>query len=258
MITAKKSLGQNFITDPSLLAKIAGFLTNPETKTVIEIGSGPTTLTRAILARQPKKMIAIEKDSRTQNSLDELKTEFPNFSYLLTDATKLDIRTLEDTKNTLLIGNLPYNVSTVLLTQWLKQKTPFQQAILMFQKEVGDRITAKPNTKDYGRLSVLSQSICTIKKLIVLPPSAFKPAPKIYSVLLEFLPKNNLTESEIKNLDILSTKAFSNRRKKVINNVENLFENTPDIFKKFSINENARAEDLTIETFIELSKEMKK
>ncbi len=257
MIEAKKSLGQNFITDPSLLKKIAGFLYDPKNKTIIEIGSGPATLTQAILNREPHEMIAIEKDERTKEILDNLEAKYPIFSYLLTDALKVDISKFSDKKNLLLIGNLPYNISTVLLTNWLKQGALFSQAILMFQKEVADRITARPNTKNYGRLSVLSQAICKTKNLMILPPHVFHPAPKIHSALVEFIPNHSFSNAEIQKLNILSTRAFANRRKKVIKNISSLFKNVNEIFEKHNLDTNFRAEDLSIEKFILLMKEMK-
>ncbi len=257
MIEAKKSLGQNFITDPSLLKKIAGFLSEPKNKTVVEIGSGPATLTQAILNREPYEMIAIEKDERTQEILENLESKYPIFSYLLTDALKVDISTFADAKNLLLIGNLPYNISTVLLTNWLKQGALFSQAILMFQKEVTDRITASPNTRNYGRLSVLSQALCRTKNLMILPPHVFHPAPKIHSALVEFIPNHSFEKIEIQKLNLLSTLAFANRRKKVIKNISKLFNNVEEIFTKYNLDTNFRAEDLTVEQFILLMKEMK-
>ncbi|MBN1783492.1 MAG: ribosomal RNA small subunit methyltransferase A [Alphaproteobacteria bacterium] len=258
ILEAKKSLGQNFITDPSLLAKIAGYLKAPETKTVIEIGSGPCTLTQAILNRVPHEMIAIEKDDRTIPLLNALEEKYNFFSYQMADATKVDLTKFADEKNLTIIGNLPYNVSTVLLINWLKQGAKFSQAILMFQKEVAYRITAKPNTKDYGRLSILSQALCKTKSLMVLPPHVFKPAPKVDSALVELIPDHSLTDIDIKKLDKLSTLAFANRRKKVMKNIANLFENIDETFKKHNIDSNARAEDLTVEIFITLIKDIKK
>ncbi|MBN2676002.1 MAG: ribosomal RNA small subunit methyltransferase A [Alphaproteobacteria bacterium] len=256
MIIAKKSLGQNFITSPDLLKKIAGFLDDPQNKTVIEVGSGPTTLTQAILSRTPKKMIAIEKDERTQSLLDSLSEKNPQFSYQLTDALTVDISALEKKENLLLIGNLPYNISTVLLVQWLKQNTPFSQAILMFQKEVIDRLVAKPNTKAYGRISILTQALCETKKLMMLSPKCFHPAPKVDSALIELRPKNRLSLQEINKLNILSTQAFANRRKRVAKNIQSLFKNIENVFEKKEINLNARAEDLSVETYIALIKDM--
>lgn len=256
MIDPKKSLGQNFITDPSLLAKIAGYLKAPETKTVIEIGSGPCTLTQAILDRNPHEMIAIEKDERTIPLLNALEDKYNFFSYQLEDATKVDLTKFAEEKDLSIIGNLPYNVSTVLLINWLKQGAKFSQAILMFQKEVVERIVAKPNTKDYWRLSVLAQALCKTRTLMILPPHVFKPAPKVHSALAELIPDHTLKSEDIQKLDKLSTAAFANRRKKVIKNIASLFEDIENVFTKHRIDTNARAEDVTVETFIALIKDM--
>jgi 16S rRNA (adenine1518-N6/adenine1519-N6)-dimethyltransferase len=177
-LQARKSLGQNFLFDLNLTAKIVRYAGDISQGTVIEVGPGPGALTRALVASNAKEIIAIDPDTRCLNALDEYLLPSANHRLHLKegDALALDLHTLGTTPRKI-IANLPYNIATVLLFQWLEHIDAFDGFTLMFQKEVADRIVATPRSKHYGRLAVMTQSICHTMKCFVIPPSAFYPPP---------------------------------------------------------------------------------
>ena len=196
MIKAKKSLGQNFLKDKNILEKITN-LTNIEDKVVLEIGPGTGNLTSYILKKNPKKIFVIEKDD---NLALNLKNKFDDKLIIINDdVLKIDENILFKDK-VIVFGNLPYNISTEILSKWiinLKESFWFESLVLMFQKEVADRIIAKFNTSNYGRLSIICNWKLNIKKVCDIKPGAFYPKPKVDSSLLFFHPKKNFIKLDI-------------------------------------------------------------
>ena len=256
---AKKSLGQNFLIDKNIIKRIIqeGKITANET--VLEIGPGTGNLTEEIIKQKPKKIILIEKDNKLS---EELLLKFGNNIEIIND----DILEIEENNlsldQILVFGNLPYNISTKILTKWIcnvKNKFWFKKLILMFQKEVADRIVAETNTKNYGRLSIISQWKMNIKKIIDIKPSSFYPKPKILSTLLEFTPKNSFIHiNDIKNLEKITKTLFNKRRKMIKNSIFNIV-NKEDLSKiNFNINLNSRPENIKPEEYYFLTKEIEK
>ena len=254
-IKAKRSLGQNFLTDRNILEQIvdSAEITNKE---ILEIGPGTGNLTSHILKKKPKKMYVIEKDNDLSLSLTE------KFNDKITIINDDVIKIFEDkiSKNKLTVfGNLPYNISTEILSKWivnLKKEFWFESLVLMFQKEVADRIIANYNTSDYGRLSILSNWKLNIKKIIDIKPESFLPRPKINSSLLVFTPKENFFKlKDAKNLEILTRIFFSQRRKMLKKPFNQIFKNTKEIAEKFSIDLNLRPQNLQPEMYYKLTRE---
>ena len=256
---AKKSLGQNFLIDKNIIKRIIqeGKITANET--VLEIGPGTGSLTEEIIKQKPKKIILIEKDNKLS---EELLLKFGNTIEIIND----DILEIEEnnlsSNQILVFGNLPYNISTKILTKWIcniKNKFWFKKLLLMFQKEVADRIVAETNTKNYGRLSIISQWKMNIKKIIDIKPSSFYPKPKILSTLLEFTPKNSFIHiNDIKNLEKITKTLFNKRRKMIKNSIFNIV-NKEDLSKiNFNINLNSRPENIKPEEYYFLAKEIEK
>ena len=214
-IKAKKSLGQNFLIDKNIIKKIID-CTEIKNKIILEVGPGTGNLTKEIVKKNPKKIIVIEKDKFL---LEKLKSEI-NFkaTFINNDILKISEEKLSDELLTV-FGNLPYNISTKILTKWILFKGNdfwFDELILLFQKEVADRILSKSNTKNYGRLSILANWKLDIKKIIDIKPNCFRPAPKVDSTLLVFQPKKNYFK--LKNSSSLEkiTRVFFNQRRKKI------------------------------------------
>lgn len=259
-LDAKKSLGQNFILDKNFtdkIAKSAGDLSEFE---VLEVGPGPGSLTRSILDAGAKKLTVIEKDERCLAALAELK-EFYGDRLHIINADALEIDELElfsHTKKIKIIANLPYNIGSVLLIKWLKISPKIASMTLMLQKEVVERIVAKPSTKPYGRLSVMVNHLAQSKMLFVANPSIFTPPPKVTSAIVEIAPcQNPLYAIEFKKLEKLVAAAFGQRRKMIKSALKDfpfLQCNANEALQKCNIDGNLRAENLTIQQFCELAK----
>ena len=250
-VRAKKSLGQNFIFDKNFLKKISDLIITEPNNIIIEVGPGPGTLTEYLFKKDYKEMILIEKDHRLINNLNE-KFLDKKVAIFNDDALNFDYQN-SSIDRSVIIGNLPFNISVDLLYIWTKTKKwpPKQERmILMFQKEVGDRILAIPNNKSYGKLSVVIQSRYSIKKLLDVPSYLFSPAPKVDAVILEFTPHNNFISVDINKIDEVSKAAFSQRRKKIKNNMINYIE----IIKKLAIDQNLRPENLSVFDYCEIAK----
>ena len=256
MIKAKKSLGQNFLIEQNVIDKIIDSV-QIENKTILEVGPGTGNLTKNILKKNPKKVIVIEKDNNLSQLLNEnLNTEVKiiNEDILNLDENKLDIDILT------VFGNLPYNISTEILCKWIlnikKQNYWFDYLVLMFQKEVADRIIAKFDTKNYGRLSILSNWKLEISKICDVKPSSFFPIPKIDSSVLIFKPKLNFYPiNNPKNLEKLTRIFFMHRRKMLKKPYNQMFNGNLEIAKKLKIDLNLRPQNLNFETYYKLSKE---
>ena len=255
MIRAKKSLGQNFLIDKTILEEIIG-ITDIENKIILEIGPGTGNLTSLILKQKPKKFLVIEKD---ESLVKILKMNFGDkLEIINNDILNIDETKLFNEKITV-FGNLPYNISTEILSKWiinLKDDFWFNHLILMFQKEVADRIIAEINTSNYGRLSIISNWKLNIKKICDIKPESFSPKPKITSSLLYFSPKKNFIK--IKNPNNLEkvTRVFFNQRRKMLKKPFNqLFNGNKKILDKLKIDVNLRPQNLNFDTYYLLTSE---
>ena len=257
-IKPKKSLGQNFLIDRNVLEQIVDTVevTNKE---VLEIGPGSGNLTTFILNKKPKKVYTIEKDDELVLSLQDKFTD--EITIINDDVLKISEDKITSEKLTV-FGNLPYNISTEILSKWitnLDKKIWFENLVLMFQKEVAERIIAKPNTSKYGRLSILSNWKLNVKKIIDIKPQSFSPRPKIDSTLLLFTPKEKFFElKNAKNLEIITRVFFSQRRKMLKKPFNQIFNNAKEVADKFNIDLNLRPQNLEPEMYFKLVKEYEK
>ena len=258
MIKAKKSLGQNFLTDRNVLEKIVN-ITAIENKIILEVGPGTGNLTSFILKNKPKKVFVIEKDNDLAKNLNI------NFGEQLTvindDILEIDENSLFEEK-VIVFGNLPYNISTEILSKWiinLKDNFWFDHLILMFQKEVAERIIANFNNSNYGRLSILANWKLDIKKICDIKPESFSPKPKIDSSLLFFTPKQNFYKfKDPKNLEKITRIFFSQRRKMLKKPFNQLFNGDQKILDSLKIDLNLRPQNLDFDTYYQLTSEYEK
>ena len=256
MIKAKKSLGQNFLIDQNIINKIL-HVSDIKNKSVLEVGPGTGNLTSHIIKKDPKKFFVIEKD---ENLVLKLSNDFKNEIKIINDdVLNINEKNIDDDK-LVVFGNLPYNISTEILCKWIlnldKNNFWFSCLILMFQKEVADRIISNFNNSKYGRLSILSNWKLNIEKICDVKPSSFSPKPKVDSSLLFFKPKINFFRLENpKNLEIITRVFFSQRRKMLKKPFNQLFNGNIDIIKKLNIDLNLRPQNLDFETYYKLTKE---
>jgi 16S rRNA (adenine1518-N6/adenine1519-N6)-dimethyltransferase len=252
LIRAKKSLGQNFLTDRKILEKIVN-ITQIKDKTILEVGPGTGNLTSFILKKNPKKVFVIEKDNNLAENLNKNFNE--QLDVINEDILNIDENLLSNDKITV-FGNLPYNISTEILSKWilnLKDNFWFDHLILMFQKEVADRIIAKFNTSTYGRLSILSNWKLNIKKICDIKPESFSPKPKIDSSLLFFTPKHNFYKfKDSKNLEKITRIFFNQRRKMLKKPFNQLFNGDRKVLNKLKIDLSLRPQNLDLDTYYQL------
>ena len=258
MIKAKRSLGQNFLKDKNILKKITNS-TNIEDKVVLEIGPGTGNLTSYILKKNPKKIFVIEKDNELAT---HLKNKFQDKLIIINeDILKVDETIISKDKITV-FGNLPYNISTEILSKWiinLKDFFWFECLVLMFQKEVADRIIAEFNTTNYGRLSIICNWKLNIKKICDIKPNAFSPKPKVDSSLLIFYPKKKFIKiKDPKNLETITRIFFNQRRKMLKKPFNQLFNGDNRVIKKLKIDLTLRPQNLNLETYYRLTREYEK
>ncbi len=254
-IKAKKSLGQNFLIDREVLEKIVS-ITDITNKEVLEIGPGSGNLTTYILKKKPKKLYVVEKDDDLAILLKEkFDTEI---KIINDDILKVSESTISDQKLSV-FGNLPYNISTEILSKWILNIGSnfwFDSLILMFQKEVADRIISEFNNSNYGRLSILSSWKLNVKKILDIKPQSFSPRPKIDSSLLLFTPKENFFKlKDPKNLEKITRIFFSQRRKMLKKPFNQVFDNGKEVAEKFGIDLNLRPQNLEPEVYFKLVKE---
>ena len=254
-IKAKKSLGQNFLIDREVLEKIVS-ITNITNRDVLEIGPGSGNLTTYILKQKPKKLYVVEKDDDLAILLKEkfdTEIEIINDDILRVSEDKISDQKLS------VFGNLPYNISTEILSKWILNIGSnfwFESLVLMFQKEVADRIISEFNNSKYGRLSILSSWKLNVKKIIDIKPQSFSPRPKIDSSLLLFTPKENFFElKDPKNLEKITRIFFSQRRKMLKKPFNQVFADGKQVAEKFGIDLNLRPQNLEPETYYKLVKE---
>lgn len=257
-LTAKKSLGQNFLLDLNLTAKIARQAGDLSACDVLEIGPGPGGLTRGLLAEGARRVLAIEKDARAMGPLSEIADAYPGrLEVLNADALEID-PTAHLTPPIRVVANLPYNVGTELLTRWLTPDSwpPYWQSLtLMFQKEVAQRIVARPGSKAYGRLAILAQWRSDPKIVMELPPEAFTPPPKIHSAVVHLtaLPAPRYP-AEAKTLQRLTATAFQQRRKMLRASLKGLHPGIEGLLESVGIKPTSRAEEIDLEHFCALAR----
>ena len=255
MIKAKKSLGQNFLIDKNVLEIIVNSI-DIKHKSVLEIGPGTGNLTNYILDKNPKKVSVIEKDDAL---VEKLRNKFNNKIHIIND----DVLNVEENllfeEKVIVFGNLPYNISTEILIKWivnLKINFWFEALILMFQKEVAERVTANFNNSSYGRLSILANWKLNIRKITDIRPNSFYPKPKIDSSLLFFSPKENFYKiKDPKNLEKITRIFFNNRRKMLKKPYNQIFNGDQRILNKLKLNLNLRPQNLDFETYYKLTEE---
>ena len=252
---AKKSLGQNFLIDREVLEKIVSTI-EIANKEILEIGPGSGNLTTYILKQKPKKLYVIEKDDDLAILLKEKFDD--EIKIINDDILKVSENKISDQKLSV-FGNLPYNISTEILSKWILNIGSnfwFESLVLMFQKEVADRIISEFNNSKYGRLSILSSWKLNVKKIIDIKPQSFSPRPKIDSSLLLFTPKENFFElKDPKNLEKITRIFFSQRRKMLKKPFNQVFANGKQVAEKFGIDLNLRPQNLEPETYFKLVKE---
>mgnify|MGYP005730829391 FL=1 len=258
MIQAKKSLGQNFLVDRNILEKIVN-ITQIKDKTILEVGPGTGNLTSFILKKKPRKIFVVEKDEDLANHLEET---FKNqLTIINDDILKINESSLFKSKVTV-FGNLPYNISTEILSKWIANSTKdlwFNNLILMFQKEVADRIIAKFDTSNYGRLSIISNWKLNVEKICDIKPDCFSPRPKIDSSLLFFSPKKDFFKIENpKNLEKVTRIFFNHRRKMIKKPFNQLFNGNQKVLDELNINLNLRPQNLDLNTYYKLTQAYEK
>ena len=252
----KKSLGQNFLIDKNIIKKIINIPNDQYKKNILEIGAGHGSLTEELFDLNPQNIYAIEKDKNLAEILKKKFIKKKNIKIINKDIFEI-LEKNNFKKNTIIFGNLPYNISTQILANWcLFKKTKFKKLILMFQKEVADRIIAKVNTKDYSRITVLANWKFDVTKVININPECFSPKPKVYSTLLIFTPKTNVVK--IDNPLILEniTRVFFNQRRKMVKkSFAKLFKNFDLISKKIGVRLSDRAQNISIDKYFLIAKE---
>jgi 16S rRNA (adenine1518-N6/adenine1519-N6)-dimethyltransferase len=253
-LAAKKSLGQNFLFDLNLTRRIARAAAPLEGFIIVEVGPGPGGLTRALLLEGAGKIIAIERDDRAIAALADVQQAYPGRLEVISgDALASDWQSLV-TGPAKIVANLPYNIATPLLIGWITRAHWFSSLTLMFQKEVAERIVAKPGGKDYGRLSVLCQHICEVKKLFDVNRSAFTPPPKVTSSIVHLVPKvNPQPPCDIAVLERVTAAAFGQRRKMLRSSLKSLSDDVDGLLSKAAINPELRAEQVPVEGFARLA-----
>lgn len=254
-LAAKKSLGQNFLLDLNLTGRIARSAGPLDQGTVIEIGPGPGGLTRALLAAGARQVIAIERDPRVMPALAEISARWPGrLEVREADALEVDVASLGEAPRRI-VANLPYNVATPLLIGWLHRLDAIAGMTLMFQKEVVDRLVAKPRTKDYGRLSVITQWLCHVEPLFDINPRAFTPPPKIVSTVVSLTPRAApLAEADFATLERVTAAAFGQRRKMLRASLKSLGGDGEALCAAAGVAPTARAEELTVEQFCAIAR----
>jgi 16S rRNA (adenine1518-N6/adenine1519-N6)-dimethyltransferase len=257
-LSAKKSLGQNFLLDFNLTRRIARAAGPLQGVTVVEVGPGPGGLTRALLLEGAARVVAIEKDSRCLPALQAIAALYPGrLDVVAADAREIDYAALDIPAPARIIANLPYSVATPLLVAWLKTEPwpPwFDRLVLMFQREVADRIVAPPGGKDYGRLAVLSQWRTHPRLLLTLPAAAFTPRPKVDSALVAFVP-NKAPEPpcDPSELEKVTAAAFGQRRKMLRASLRQIAPDSEALLQSLGLDPKARAEELGVADFVRIA-----
>ena len=256
-LSAKKALGQNFLLDLNLTARIARAAGPLEDVTVVEVGPGPGGLTRALLAAGARGVIAIERDQRALAALAEITAHYPGRLHVIEgDALTIDIRPQLAHTPVRIVANLPYNIATALLVNWLSAEPwpPWYDAlVLMFQREVAERIVAAPGSKSYGRLAVFTQWRCEAKILFDIAPSAFVPQPKVTSSVVRMAPRQNPLPCDRRLLERVTAAAFGQRRKMLRQSLKSLGTDPLPLLERAGLDPTARAEEISVSGFVALA-----
>jgi 16S rRNA (adenine1518-N6/adenine1519-N6)-dimethyltransferase len=257
-LTARKSLGQNFLLDFNLTRRIARAAGPLEGATIVEVGSGPGGLTRALLMEGASRVVAIEKDERCLPALGNIAAAYPGrLDIVAGDAREVDFGALDLRPPARIVANLPYSVGTPLLIGWLKTEPwpPwFDRLVLMFQREVALRIVAKPGARDFGRLAVLSQWRTDPRILLTLPAAAFTPRPKVDSSLVELVPREALRPAcDVAALERVTAAAFGQRRKMLRSSLRQITPDAEELLQGLGIDPKRRAEELQIGDFCRIA-----
>ena len=254
-----KKLGQNFLIDQNISTKIVEQISDYNNRTVLEIGPGLGAITEKILDTNATKVIVVEYDKACLRYLYDLKNAYNNLSVIDCDALKLDESSLINAgENLTIISNLPYNISVVLLIKWLDKISLINCMVLMFQKEVAERILAKPGSKIYGIVSVLVQYMCDVEHCFDISPNVFYPPPKVTSAVVRIKPKE-ITDERIRvyqKIKELCNKVFNQRRKMLRNTLKDFFEFPEDALQQIGLHGQMRPEELTVENFEGLAKQL--
>jgi len=256
-LDARKRLGQHFLLDLNLTRRIARAVDNLDQGTIVEVGPGPGGLTRALLLEGAGNVVAIEVDERAIAALGELQqASAGRLSIVNADALAVVVSGLGPAPRRI-VANLPYNISTALLVRWLHAANELTDMVLMFQKEVVDRLVAKPRSKDYGRLSVLAQHVCEVQRLFDIAPTAFVPPPKVVSSVARLTPRpadQRLTD--LRPLEKVTAAAFGQRRKMLRGSLSGLLPDPVKSLESLGIAPTSRAEELSVADFVRLSAQL--
>jgi 16S rRNA (adenine1518-N6/adenine1519-N6)-dimethyltransferase len=256
-LDARKSLGQNFLLDLNLTSRIARAAAPLDDVTVLEIGPGPGGLTRALLAEGAKRVVAVEKDQRCLPALAEISAHYPGrLTVIEGDALKLDPSEITDGAPVKIVANLPYNVGTQLLLNWLTVADwpPFWRSLtLMFQKEVGARIVAQQGSKAYGRLAVLAGWRTNAQMLFDISPKAFTPPPKVTSTVVQLTPKEQPEPCSLAALEQVTAAAFGQRRKMLRASLKSIASPSEPLIEEAGLKPTARAEEIDVPGFVRLA-----
>jgi 16S rRNA (adenine1518-N6/adenine1519-N6)-dimethyltransferase len=258
-LAARHGLGQHFLLDLNLTGRIARSAGDLARGTIIEIGPGPGGLTRALLDHGASRVIAVERDERCLPALAEIAAAYPGrLEIVAGDALRMDASRLGASPRRI-VANLPYNVATPLLLAWLSTADRFERLVLMFQREVANRLIAAPRSKDYGRLSVASQWRCQVRRLFDIPPRAFTPPPKVTSSLVELIPRARpLAPADPLVLERLAAAAFGQRRKMLRQSLRSISPDPGGLLAAAGIAETRRAEELSVAEFAALAEALRK
>ena len=259
-LSARKSLGQNFLLDLNLTARIARAAAPLDDATVIEVGPGPGGLTRALLALGAKRVIAVERDERALAALDDISRRYPGrLDVVSGDATEFDPRPLLGGDRAKIVANLPYNIATSLLIDWLSiEPWPpwYDMMVLMFQREVAERIVARENDEAYGRLAVLSNWRAETKILFDISPAAFVPQPKVTSSVVRLVPRRAPEPCDRKALEQVAAAAFGQRRKMLRQSLKPLGADPARLAAAAGLDPTRRAETVPVSGFVAMAREL--
>ena len=248
----KKSLGQNFIQNRDFLFKLSALIRSDHDTNIFEIGPGMGALTDQLVKKKFKNLFLIEKDILLFHKLEDRYKNDKNIFVFNGDALDYNYEVINKNHKSIIVGNLPFNISSQLLINWIVNYSwpPFySKMVLMFQKEVADRIIARHNQKSYSRISVISQARCDIKVLLSAPSKIFFPKPKVDGTILEFTPITKNLDIDISNLQKLLRKSFEHRRKKIKTSLKDY----DYLLKKFGIDDGLRAENLSVDDYCKLA-----